>query len=76
MRYELIKATPEAEVFLEKDKEQYSCNIQLEIKDITSNYTTPFNVFIEIISHNKQTGYEVDKQRSEAINEYLKSIEE
>jgi hypothetical protein len=84
MKYELIETTygkePQIiETIVDKGEatdvitDEYSVEITLTIKD-TESLADVFTKKIIVTSHNKQTGYEVDAQREEAINAFMKSI--
>jgi len=52
----------------------YSCTITIGLKQVGSDLIPPFSKDIVVISNNSQTGYEVDQQRDNAINEFLKNV--
>lgn len=77
MRYEIIAIQGQGEqVFLdEKNKEtdKYFIKIRLEIQD-TESIADNFFRYIEVMSDNSMTGFEVDAQREKEVNNYLESI--
>lgn len=67
--------TKEAEtVTTETDK--YSCSITMTLVDTESENDGTFTRSITSTSDNKQTGFEVDEQRTKEITEYLLSLEQ
>jgi hypothetical protein len=71
MRYILISTEFQGET--QTKDEEYSVKIRLEIKD-TESIADNFFRYLDVISSNESTGYEVDEQRETEINNYLKSI--
>jgi hypothetical protein len=55
------------------DENKYSINITIGLHS-TDNIAPNFSVDIIVESDNSQTGYEVDEQRSKAIEDYLELI--
>lgn len=55
------------------DENKYSINITIGLHP-TDNIAPNFSVDIIVTSDNSQTGYEVDEQRSKAIEDYLELI--
>lgn len=76
MKYELIATNISAErpVFEgEKETDKYQCTITLGLHPI-DNIAPNFSKDLTSVSDNSQTGFEVDKQRKEEIESYLKEI--
>lgn len=71
MKYEKINLGYGVEKIIDEDK--YSINITIGLHP-TDNIAPNFSVDIIVESNNSQTGYEVDIQRNEAVNEYLRVI--
>ena len=71
MKYEKIGLGYGAETVI--DAEKYSINITIGLHP-TDNIAPNFSVDIIVESNNSQTGYEVDTQRNDAVNEYLTLI--
>ncbi len=55
------------------DDNKYSINITIGLHP-TDNIAPNFSIDIIVESNNSQTGYEVDTQRNDAVNEYLNLI--
>ena len=68
MKYEIEKTEIGKEVTL--SEELYSIDITIYIKP-TDNIAPVFTKVINVESNNNQTGFEVDQQRADAVNEYL-----
>lgn len=87
MKYELIKTDISQElpvlvdVFDEEnnfigqeiDETKYKVNITLGIHP-TDGVAPDFSKDIEMVSDNSKTGFEVDTQREQAINDFMSSI--
>lgn len=71
MKYEKINLGYGVEKIIDEDK--YSINITIGLHP-TDNIAPNFSVDIIVESNNSQTGYEVDAQRNDAVNEYLNLI--
>lgn len=71
MKYEKINLGYGVEKIIDEDK--YSINITIGLHP-TDNIAPNFSVDITVESNNSQTGYEVDAQRNDAVNEYLNLI--
>ena len=71
MKYEKIGLGYGAETVIDEDI--YSINITIGLHP-TDNIAPNFSVDIIVTSDNSQTGYEVDEQRSKAIEDYLNLI--
>ena len=71
MKYEKINLGYGSETVIDVNK--YSINITIWLHP-TDNIAPNFSVDIIVESDNAQTGYEVDIQRNEAVNEYLRVI--
>lgn len=71
MKYEKINLGYGVEKIIDDNK--YSINITIGLHS-TDNIAPNFSVDIIVESDNAQTGYEVDIQRNEAVNEYLRVI--
>ena len=71
MKYEKINLGYGVEKIIDEDK--YSINITIGLHP-TDNIAPNFSVDIIVESNNSQTGYEVDTQRNDAVNEYLNLI--
>ena len=71
MKYEKIGLGYGAETVIDADR--YSINITIGLHP-TDNIAPNFSMDIIVESNNSQTGYEVDAQRNEAVNNYLISI--
>ncbi len=73
MKYEKIDGAINFSAEKPLEKDQYSCNITIGIR-CTDGIGPDFSKDIVVISENSQTGYEVDKQRTEAIDEFINEI--
>ena len=71
MKYEKTGLGYGAETVIDADI--YSINITIGLHP-TDNIAPNFSVDIIVTSDNSQTGYEVDEQRSKAIEDYLELI--
>jgi hypothetical protein len=71
MKYEKTGLGYGAEQIIDEDI--YSINITIGLHP-TDNIAPNFSVDIIVTSDNSQTGYEVDEQRSKAIEDYLELI--
>jgi hypothetical protein len=71
MKYEKTGLGYGAETVIDEDI--YSINITIGLHP-TDNIAPNFSVDIIVTSDNSQTGYEVDEQRSKAIEDYLELI--
>lgn len=71
MKYEKIGLGYGVETII--DAEKYSINITIGLHP-TDNIAPNFSIDIIVESNNSQTGYEVDTQRNDAVNEYLNLI--
>jgi len=71
MKYELINTGYNPEVNINEDT--YSIDITLGLRS-TNNFIPDFSKIITVVSSNSQTGYEVDIQRENAINDYIAEI--
>jgi hypothetical protein len=71
MKYEKIGLGYGIETVIDEDI--YSINITIGLHP-TDNIAPNFSVDIIVTSDNSQTGYEVDEQRSKAIEDYLELI--
>lgn len=70
-KYEILAINYSAETTLEENK--YSCKITIGLRS-TDGVAPDFSKDIEVVSDNKQTGFEVDEQRQKAIDEFVESI--
>lgn len=70
-KYKMISATYSQETVI--DNEEYYCSITIVIQP-TDGIAPEFSKTIEVINNNSQTGYEVDEQRTNAIDNYLIEI--
>lgn len=57
----------------EPDTEHYKVNITLGIR-ATDNIAPNFSKDIEVVSSNTLTGFQVDEQREQAIEDFMLSI--
>ncbi len=71
MKYELTNSIVLSEVTI--DENTYSVGIELYIHP-TDGIAPDFTKTITVESNNKQTGFEVDEQRTNAINSYISEI--
>lgn len=55
------------------ENNEYSIDITLPLQT-NDSLAIPFSLTITVTSNNQQTGFEVDTQRQQAINEYLIEI--
>jgi len=72
MKYELTEQ-PINITETEIDVDTYSATITIFIKTI-DGIAPSFNKQIEVISTNDMTGFEVDEQRTIAVNNYINTI--
>lgn len=72
MKYELTEQ-PINITEIKIDANTYSATITIFIKS-TDGITPSFNKQIEVISSNSMTGFEVDEQRTIAVNNYINTI--
>lgn len=70
-KYEIFAINYSAEKNL--NEKEYSCNITIGLHP-TDGVAPNFSKDISVVSDNSQTGYEVDKQRQEAIDKFLIEI--
>lgn len=71
MRFEILSKIISGEMVIDSDN--YSVTISVYIKD-TLDLIPMFVKNIEVISHNSQTGYEVDQQRQSVIDNLMIDI--
>jgi len=71
MKYELVNTEVQFETPI--DDETYKVDILLTFKS-DNDLVPQFTKVLTVISDNKQTGYEVDEQRTNEINSYLSEI--
>lgn len=71
MKYELTNSIVLSEVVIDNDN--YSVDIELYIHP-TDGIAPDFTKTIKVDSTNSMTGYEVDTQRTQAINSYISEI--
>ena len=71
MKYEITsyEISPEETI----DDDTYKVRISIFMKT-TDNVIPSFGKDIEVISHNSQTGYEVDEQRQSEIQSFLNNL--
>ena len=72
MKYELLRYELGKETETDSDG-NYSVNIIIGIKP-TDEIAPPFNKEITVISNNDMTGYQVDTQRLDVVNNYINLI--
>lgn len=70
-KYEVLAINYSAETSI--NEKEYSCNITIGLHP-TDGITPNFSKDIVVVSDNSQTGYQVDKQRQEAIDNFLTEI--
>lgn len=87
MKYELVKYDISSERTVMQDvivddvvtgkepTDNYEVTITMEIHP-TDNIASNFSRDIVVTSHNDMTGFEVDEQRQEAVQNYIDSINE
>lgn len=71
MKYRLLNTNISTEQSLEND--EYKVTIYLNIEPI-DGIAPIFSKLIEVISTNSQTGFEVDTQRQQEIQNYINQI--
>lgn len=71
MKYEIIAIDFSAETVINEN--EYSCNITIGLHP-TDNIAPDFSKTITVISENKLTGFDVDKQRQLVIDNFLIEI--
>jgi len=72
MKYELLNTIISAEMpILESD--EYAVIITLRLHP-TDNIASDFSKDVVVVSNNSQTGFEVDAQREQEIQNYLNQI--
>ena len=71
MKYELINIVIRPEAVINEN--EYSVGIELLIHPI-DNVAPDFWKVIEVVSNNKQTGFEVDKKREQEISIFIENI--
>ena len=89
MKYELIKIDISSETSIMKNiievinevetiigqepTDEYEVDITIGLKHL-DNFIPPFSKTIIVKSNNNQTGFEIDEQREQAIQDYLNLI--
>lgn len=77
MKYELYsyELLPEKSVLGENNQptDEYQVNIQIWVKPV-DGIAPIFTKEITVVSHNSQTGFEVDEQRQSAIENFINGI--
>lgn len=71
MKYELICVLVSEENSIDTDN--YKVTLRLRLHP-TDNIAPDFFKEIEVISHNSQTGFEVDEQRQQIVTDYITQI--
>lgn len=71
MKYELINSIVLSETVINEN--EYSVGIELYLHP-TDGIAPDFNKTITVISDNKQTGFEVEKQREQEISIFIENI--
>ena len=71
MKYTITNTQISSEVVIDADN--YSADIIMDIQP-KSDLLPLFSKTLTVVSNNKQTGFEVDDQRAEAIKDYLNQI--
>lgn len=73
MKYELRENAVNFSAETALDGEKYSCTITIGLRCV-DGVGPDFSKDIVVISDNEQTGYDVDNQRQEAIDDFINEI--